>query len=400
MDRASLYLRMRLGALALALATLALLAVAGARGAERIAPLKIGAVFSLTGGGNVYGPQQAKAAQLAVDELNEAGGVGGVPLRLVVVDDHSKPADGKRAMRRLIQKDHVVAILGPTLSLVAVAADPVANQLKTPVVAVSNTAEGIVGTCAYPCEWIWRDSLGEAIAVPANIAQFVGEQHPATAAIVSVADDKLGIDEARIATAAFAKEHVTLVARTQVPASGAVKSAVRRALAAKPGVIFVGASFGKIAAAVMKEARAHGYRGTFLGGNTFNSSVSAGLAGKAGIGARSASAWYAGNNFPANTNFVSSYRQRYGAAPDQFAAQSYIGVQILESALSRGAAAGDKPIATRRAQVQQALATVALTTPLGPFHFTPDHDVDQIVWVLAITAGGGHRLVGFCNPDC
>jgi branched-chain amino acid transport system substrate-binding protein len=388
-----------LGGLA-ALALLTAVSVPAARGTHSVSAIKIGAVFSLTGGGDVYGPQQAKAAQLAVDQLNEEGGVGGVPLRLVVVDDHSLPADGKRAMQRLIQKDGVVAILGPTLSLVAVAADPLANRLQTPVVAVSNTAEGIVGKCAYPCDWIWRDSLGEAIAVPANIAQFVGQQHPASAAIVSVADDKLGVDEARIAAAAFAREHVTLVARTTVPASGDVKAAVRKALAARPGVVFIGASFGKIAAAVMKEARARGYRGTFLGGNTFNSSVTAGLAGKAGVGARSASAWSAGNAFPAHTNFVSGYRQRYGAAPDQFAAQAYIGVQILQSALSRGAAAGDKPLATRRALVQKALDTVALTTALGPFHFTPDHDVDQIVWVLAITAGGGHRLVGFCNPDC
>jgi hypothetical protein len=39
-------------------------------------------------------------------------------------------------------------------------------------------------------------------------------------------------------------------------------------------------------------------------------------------------------------------------------------------------------------------------TPLGPFRFTQDHDVSQIVWVLSMTAAGGHTLVGFCDPDC
>ena len=40
------------------------------------------------------------------------------------------------------------------------------------------------------------------------------------------------------------------------------------------------------------------------------------------------------------------------------------------------------------------------TTPLGPFRFTADHDVSQIVWILSVTKTGGPRLVGFCNPTC
>jgi ABC-type branched-subunit amino acid transport system substrate-binding protein len=185
-----------------------------------------------------------------------------------------------------------------------------------------------------------------------------------------------------------------------VPQTGSVAAAVRQALAKKPGVVFIGASFGQVAANVMSAARSQGYTGTFLGGNTFNSNVTAGLAKKAGTGARSASAWYAGNDFPANTSFETAYQQRYGEPADQFAAQSFIGVQILADALGRGAAQSSKPIATRRAMVQSALSEVALTTPLGPFRFTADHDVSQIVWILAITASGHHRLVGFCNPEC
>jgi branched-chain amino acid transport system substrate-binding protein len=364
------------------------------------APLTIGAVLSLTGGGNVYGPQQAKAAQLAVAQLNAAGGIGGVPVRLVILDDKSDPATGKAAMRQLIQKDNAIAILGPTLSLVAVAADPIADSLKTPVVAISNTANGIVGKCAYPCTWIWRDSLGESIAVPANIEEYTVEAHPSTAAILYSSGDVLGSDEAGIAAASFAQNDVKVVTKAAVPPTGSVAAAVREALAKKPGVVFIGASFGQIAANVMSAARSQGYTGTFLGGNTFNSNVTAGLAKKAGTGARSASAWYSGNDFPANTSFETAYKQRYGEAADQFAAQSFIGVQILADALARGAAQSSKPIATRRAMVQAALSQVALTTPLGPFRFTADHDVSQIVWILAITASGHHRLVGFCNPEC
>jgi branched-chain amino acid transport system substrate-binding protein len=387
-------------AVAAAAATVAALGDDASSGATSQRPLTIGALFSLTGGGNVYGTQQVKAAELAVSQINQQGGVNGVPLKLIVRDDHSDPAVGKAAMRKLIQGSGVVAVLGPSLSLVAVAADPVADSLKTPVLAVSNTADGIVGKCAYPCTYVWRDSLGESLAVPANITAYVQEVHPSRVAIVFVGGDVLGIDEAKIAAASFKQNRVKISGQIAVPSTGSVVAGVKRALKTKPDVIFIGATFGQVAADVMKEARAEGFTGAFLGGNTMNSSSTTQLAGTAGTGARSASAWYAGNDFPANTDFKTAYNQVYGEAPDQFAAQSYIGVQILASAFGKNKNIAAKPVATQRQVLQGLLPRVALTTPLGPFRFTADHDVNQIIWILAMDGRGGHSLTGFCNPLC
>lgn len=382
-------------------AAVALACAASGGAAPAPAPVTIGAVLSLTGGGDVYGPQQMKGAQLAVAQINAAGGVDGVPLRLVVRNDGSSPGAGVDVMRSLIEHDGVTAILGPTLSIVAVEADPVADRLATPVVAVSNTATGIVGDCSYPCTWIWRDSLGEATAVPADIEQYVLANHPSSAAIFHVSGDKLGIDEGRIAAETFAGIPVRVVANAAVPATGDVGPVVRRALRAHPAVVFIGASFGQRAADVMTAARAAGFTGTFLGGNTLNSATTARLAGTAGSGARSGAAWYAGNDFPANQSFITAYRQTYSQAPDQFAAQAYVGVQIIADALERGhVATSTQPLAARRAALQRALRRVALMTPLGPFRFTATHDVSQIVWILSTTAAGGHNLVGFCDPGC
>ncbi len=373
------------------------------RSAAPTQPITIGALLSLTGGGDVYGPQQVKGAQLAVRQINAQGGVDGVPLKLVVRDDKSVPATGRSAMRQLIQKDGAVAVLGPSLSLVAVSADPLADGLQTPVVAVSNTANGIVGKCAYPCTYIWRDSLGEATAVPANIDQYVLESHPSTAAILYVDGDKLGIDEARIAAAAFGEEGVRVVANQKLPATGDLTASVTNALVGSPQVVFIGASFGARAVDAMKQLRASGYFGTFLGGNTFNSSTTGRLAaaGKVGTGARSGAAWYDGNDFPANQQFITSYEQTFNQPPDQFAAQAFVGVEIVADALRRGKIAeSSKSIDDKRIALQKALRAVALMTPLGPFRFTQDHDVAQIVWVLSMTADGGHSLAGFCDPGC
>ena len=372
-----------------------------AGGAPQRAPFTIGAVFSLTGGGDVYGPQQRKGAELAVEQINAAGGVDGAPLRLVVRDDRSDPVTGAARMRTLIASRRVVAVLGPTLSLVAVRADPVANALHTPVLAVSNTVDRIVGDCAYPCAWIWRDSLGERVAVRANVAAYVKVSHPGTAVTVQTAGDVLGTDDVDNAVAAFRANGVRMLGGWKITPQQNVAAEVRTALAKRPDVLFVGTSFGTFAAQVMAAARKDGFTGAILGGNTFNSSQTLRLAGKAGLGARSGAAWWSGNDFPANGRFITSYRQAYGAAPDQFAAQAYVGVEILADALHRAGLAGrDATLVEQRAALQRALGDVAISTVLGPFRFTASHDVSQIAWILAMNGQGRHRLVGFCNPGC
>ncbi len=364
-------------------------------------PIKIGTLFSTIGSGNVFGPQQLKGAQLAVGQINDAGGVNGARIELVEQNDDSDPKAGTIAMRTLIQHDGVIAVLGPTLSAVAFSADPVANQLATPVLGVSNTAAGIVGTCSYSCRWSWRDSLGEAIAVPADITEYTLEAHPSSAAIVYARGDVLGIQEAKLAVESFRRNGVRLTADVAVPATGSVAAGVERALAGHPQVLFIGTVSGQTAAAAIKAAERAGFTGTFLGGNTMNSDATAKLAGGDGTGARSASAWYRGNDFPANSAFVTAYRQTYGTNPDQFATQAYVGVEILADAMQRaGVGTSTKPIAAKRTLLQRALPGVALLTPLGPFRFTSEHDVSQIVWILAMDGQGGHRLAGFCNPEC
>lgn len=380
-----------------------LLLTGGPAGAAsgRPPPLTIGALFSLTGTGGSYGPEQLRGARLAVAEINAAGGVGGAPLRLAAMDDRSDPEHGRTAMRTLIEKNGALAVLGPTLSLVALRADPLADRLQTPVLAVSNTIDGIVGRCPYPCSWIWRNSLGESAAVPANVEQYVLAHHPSSAALIHAAGDPLGEAEVKFAARSFRSENVRVLGGFSIARTGSSRAVVAKALARKPDVLFIGTASGPQGVELIREARAAGFSGAILGGNSFNSTTVAKLAGRPGRGAQSGAAWYAGNSFPANAQFVTAYRQAYSAEPDQFAAQAYTGVQILVSALRKAGLAGSTaPVAQQRVEVQNALADTALMTPLGPFRFTAAHDVEQIVWVQAIDGRGSHVLVGFCNPDC
>jgi branched-chain amino acid transport system substrate-binding protein len=361
--------------------------------------LSIGAVFSLTGAGAVYGPQQQNAVNLAVDTINNSGGVDGAKIKVTIVDDGSDKTQSAQQTQRLIQEDNVDALLGPTLSNSAVAAHPIAAAAHTPMLAVSTTGFNIVGPgCTYCNGWIFRDSLGEATAIPADMKTYVDRAHPKTGVLLYPNDDKFSSDGAKVVQQTAAQDGITLKDVIQfTKAETDLTPYVTKAVQDKPDVIFI-TSLGGIPAKIMTGARQLGFTGQFLGGNGFNTAAVSKQAGAAGKGAQSASAWYIGNTFPSNAAFVSAYKARFGADPDQFAAQAYTGVLILADAAKR-AGLTFTDLAGDRSKIRAAMETTNIQTPLGPFSFTADHDVHQPIWIIAMDGAGGFNLVTEVQPS-
>ena len=355
---------------------------------ERIA---IGSLFSTSGIGSAYGPQQVKAARLAIDQVNADDDLNGAKLTLVQRDDRSDPARSAAGMKALIEQEDVLAVLGPTFSNSAAEADPVANRLSTPVLAVSNTGPGIVGDCPYPCDFIFRDSLGEESAIPANISQAVSGAGGETAAIVHPEGDPFGETTAGIAERAFRREGIRVDASTTSPAG------LGLALQAEPDILMITSSSGEAAAELIIDARSRGFTGVILGGNAFNSTATARAAGRDGQGAQSAAAWFRGNRSEENREFIDDYRAAWGQEPDQFAAQAYTGVLILAEAIE-DAEPGFTDLAADRVALRDAMKGVELETPLGEFSFTADRDVSQPVWIVEMDGRGDFDLVRELPP--
>src|ERR1700674_4516551 len=95
--------------------------------------IKFGAILSITGAGGVYGPQSRDGMNLAVKQINAAGGVLGATITLTINDDASDKAQSAQVAQKLIQEEQDMALLGPTLSNSAVAVHPLAESLKTPI---------------------------------------------------------------------------------------------------------------------------------------------------------------------------------------------------------------------------------------------------------------------------
>ena len=129
------------------------------------AGIKIGFVFSMTGGAAVYGTSQKEGVGLAIDQINAAAGSSGLQIVPIFEDDASVPQQGTNVFGKLINGDKVSIIIGPTLSNTAKTTDPIAQKAGVPVLAISNTISGITELGDY----IFRDSLTENVVIPHTV---------------------------------------------------------------------------------------------------------------------------------------------------------------------------------------------------------------------------------------
>ncbi len=106
-------------------------------------PVKIGAIFSATGRAAALGVPEKNTALMLMQEVNKAGGINGFPLEVVFVDDQTLASGAKAAAEKLIQQDHVLAIIGPSISGNSLEAKPLCESAKVPLVSCA-AAEAIV----------------------------------------------------------------------------------------------------------------------------------------------------------------------------------------------------------------------------------------------------------------
>src|SRR5258706_7804499 len=103
------------------------------------AVIKVGEFASLSGSEASFGRSSHNGTLLAVDYINAAGGVLGKKLELLTEDDQSKDGESATAVKKLISRDKVVAILGEVASGRSLEAAPICQQYKIPQISPSST---------------------------------------------------------------------------------------------------------------------------------------------------------------------------------------------------------------------------------------------------------------------
>jgi branched-chain amino acid transport system substrate-binding protein len=116
-------------------------------------PIKLGFFGPITERFAGLGLDAKKGAELAVKQANAAGGINGRKIELVVYDDRGNRAEAVAVARKLIEQDKVHAIVSGSLSLTSIAAAPIINEAKVPMVAAYSNAVGVVKGNEYVFRW-------------------------------------------------------------------------------------------------------------------------------------------------------------------------------------------------------------------------------------------------------
>lgn len=126
-------------------------------------PYKVGAVFSVTGRTSFLGEPEKKTAVMIAEAINKVGGINGHPLELVIYDDESDETKAVLAVKRLLKKDKVPVIIGPSLSGNTLAVVKVMNDAKVPL--VSAAASNKIVTPVVDRHWIFKVPQSDTHAV-------------------------------------------------------------------------------------------------------------------------------------------------------------------------------------------------------------------------------------------
>jgi branched-chain amino acid transport system substrate-binding protein len=372
----------------------ALAVAAGFAGAAAAADIKLGAAEALSGPAGQYGQSIKNGLELAVGEINAAGGVKGNKLVLQVEDEAGKKEQAIDVFKKLIFQDKVLMLFGPTLSNSAQAADPIAQAAKVVVFGTSNTADGITSIGDY----VFRNSVTEADVLPETLRVAAKHGNIKKVAVLYGNDDvftKSGYD-------AFKKALEDLkipVTTTETFAKGDVdfKAQLTKIKASNPDALVLSALIAE-GAPIMVQARSLGLDVPVIGGNGMNSVKIFDLAKDKSDKLWVGSPWAINNQTKENQAFVAAYTQKYKAAPDQFAAQAYDAVNIAAQALAKINVTGN--LEADRKALRDALPTVSWTGATGPFKFRQSvgkdgkpagYDAQQAA-IVSVTKAGKYAI--------
>lgn len=139
----------------------------------QLPPIKVGAIFSVSGWASVGGQVELNATQLAVADVNASGGVLGRKLEVVYEDNHSDLAATVTAFNKLVNNDKVVALLGPNWAEFAEVIAPMAESKKLPML----TASGFSWTLTKGRKFVFTDVPDFKVQVGPLSRYILSKQH-------------------------------------------------------------------------------------------------------------------------------------------------------------------------------------------------------------------------------
>lgn len=291
--------------------------------------VRIGAVISESGSVATYGAQVKRGLNLALEEINAAGGYKGGTVELIYKDDATIPDVGERVVRELIEEDGVDMIIGAVSSPVTLRIAPICEEKEVVLLSPSSSAEAITRAG----DWIFRNYPSD-ILEGTSIAKFAKDEGFERVAIFAL-DNEWGSGLTSVFTQEYESRFREVVKVFRIPENqfDGFSALIEETKALKPDGIYI-VSYDQALGGLLKELTEAQVNTVVMG----TSSVPQNIARTVGAAAEKLifprSGFDSKSREPAVANFVQAYRQKYGGEdPDIFAAHGYDALKLFLEAI-------------------------------------------------------------------
>ncbi len=302
--------------------------------------IKIGEFASLTGKEATFGISSHEGTQLAVEEINAAGGVLGKKLELITEDDQSKAGEAATVVNKLIARDNVVAVLGEVSSGRSLEAGPICQNNKVPMISPASTNPKVTETGDFISRVCFIDPFQARV-----LANFASKSLKATkVAVLTDAKNDYSKGLAKYFKEQFVKNGGTLVSELDYNGGDKdFKSQLTSIKGMAPEAVFVPGYYTDVAL-ICIQAKELGLSVPLFGGDGWESTSLVDIGKQAVEGHYFSTHCAPDQGTPQMTAFVDSYKKRFnGKVPDAMAALGYDSVKVLAAAITKaGATDGTK----------------------------------------------------------
>lgn len=325
--------------LALAVLASGLVALAACAPKPATPDIKIGLIAELTGDIPAVGTSCRNGAQMAVDEINEAGGIRIDGKKhgfgLVVEDSGAKADQAAAAAQKLAAQPEILAIIGPNASLGAIPAAKVAEEAKVLLITPWSTApETTLDAEGKPKKFVVRACFTDALQ-GGVLAKFAKEyMHAGKAGVLYDATSEAPRGQAEIFKKDFEAQGGSVVAfETYTTGDKDFTAQLGKIKAAGPDIVFLPSYYSDVPPQ-LQQAHKLGLTVPFLGSDNWSSPEIVKLAGADAEGAYFCNHYSPGAKNEITGRFVVSYKKRFGQEPDDVAALAYDSFQMLSKAIT------------------------------------------------------------------
>ena len=309
---------------------LALLAAAACAADEDT--IKVGEIACLTGKEASLGTSSHQGTLMAIEDINAAGGVLGRKLELVTEDTQSKPGETSTAVRKLVAREHVVAVLGEVASSRSLEAAPICQNAKIPMISPGSTSPKVTETGDY----IFRVCFIDPFQGPVMAKFALTRLKSRRVAIFSSATSAYSVGLAKFFKIAFVEGGGEVVAEPKYAEGDKdFKAQLTSIRAAGVDAIFSPGYYNE-GALIVKQARELGITVPIFGGDSWEAEALIDLGGDAMEGAYLCSHYSPEDPSPRVQQFVAAYSRRFhDSKPDSNASLGYDSALVLADAIRR-----------------------------------------------------------------